>query len=232
MAYSMTVQSCVLAVVMMLVVAPARAQTQCNTTLLQAVAGNPQLAELAKVIQMSNLANKLNMTDNVTVLAPNNAAFNGTGGLYQILAQNNVTLQQVTGQASNSDNRAGSILLYHIITVPAVTVAQLTNGQNLPTSLQGYNLTVSKTNPTPTTTSVTFIGNATNATVVTADMHVCNSVVHIVNRVLLPSSNLTAIPVYDNNAPTPGVGTSGAAGLAIQTWAFAFTGAFAAALMM
>lgn len=54
-------------------------------------------------------------------------------------------------------------------------------------------------------TSVTFIGNATNATVVTADIRVCNSVVHIVNHVLLPSSNLTAIPVFDNKAPTPGM---------------------------
>jgi hypothetical protein len=96
-------------------------------------------------------------------------------------------------------------------------------------------------------------------------MHVCNSVVHIVNRVLLPSSNLSAIPVYDNNAPSPGtsrdcnskelrnsvsqrkmeflirlivflfragVGTNGAAGLAIGTWAFALSGALAAALMM
>lgn len=226
MAYSMAVRSCVLAVVMVLLVAPTHAQTQCNTTLLDAVAANPNLAELAKLIQMSNLSDKLNKTDNVTVLAPDNAAFNGTGGLYQFLAQHNVTLQQVTGQASNSDNRAGSIILYHIITEPAVTAAELTNGESLPTSLQGYNLTVSKT------TSVTFIGNATNATVVTADMHVCNSVVHIVNRVLLPSSNLSAIPVYDNNAPSPGVGTNGAAGLAIGTWAFALSGALAAALMM
>jgi len=232
MAYSMAVRSCVLAVVMVLLVAPTLAQAQCNTTLLDAVAANPNLAELAKLIQMSNLSDKLNKTDNVTVLAPDNAAFNGTGGLYQILAQNNVTLQQVTGQASNSDNRAGSIILYHLITVPAVTATELTNGESLPTSLQGYNLTVSKTNPTPTTTSVTFIGNATNATVVTADMHVCNSVVHIVNRVLLPSSNLSAIPVYDNNAPSPGVGTNGAAGLAIGTWAFALSGALAAALTM
>jgi hypothetical protein len=60
---------------------------QCNTTLLDAVAANPNLAELAKLIQMSNLSDKLNKTDNVTVLAPDNAAFNGTGGLYQILAQ-------------------------------------------------------------------------------------------------------------------------------------------------
>ena len=66
--------------------------------MLDAVASNPNLQELAKLIQMSNLSNKLNTTDNVTVLAPNNAAFNGTGGLYQILAANNVTLQQVTGQ--------------------------------------------------------------------------------------------------------------------------------------
>jgi uncharacterized surface protein with fasciclin (FAS1) repeats len=215
---------------MVLMVAPAHAQTQCNTTLLQAVAANPNLAELTKLVQQSNLASKLNMTDNVTVLAPNNAAFNGTGGLYALLTNRNITLQQLTGVADDSDNRAGSVLMYHIITVPAVTAAQLTNGQRVPTALEGYNLTVSKTNLTPTT--VTFIGNATNATVVTADIRVCNSVVHIVDHVLLPSSNLTAIPVYDNDAPTPGVGTGGASGLAVGTWAFALSGALAAALMM
>lgn len=59
-------------------------------------------------------------------------------------------------RASNSDNRAGSIILYHIITVPAVTAAQLVNGQKLPTALSGYNLTVSKTNPTPTTVSESY----------------------------------------------------------------------------
>jgi uncharacterized surface protein with fasciclin (FAS1) repeats len=225
--------SCVLAVVMVLVVVPAHAQTECNTTLAQAVAANPNLAELAKFIDQSDMDDKFDTTNhNITLLAPNNAAFNGTGGLYAFLAQRNLTLQQLTGQADDSDNRAGSILLYHIITPPARTAAQLTNGQRLSTELEGNNLTVSKTNPTPTTVSVTFIGNANNATVVNADIRVCDSVVHVVNRVLLPSSNITAIPEYDDDTPTPGVGNSRASGLAIGTWAFALSGALAAALMM
>lgn len=217
---------CFLAVVMTLVTAPAHAQTECNTTLLQAVAANPDLAELAKLISSSNLANTLNTTDNVTVLAPNNEAFNGTNGLYARLRQANVTLEQLTGQAENSDNRAGSVLLYHILRGPAMTFEMITNGQTYPTSLPGYSLPVVKSN------TVTFIGNATNSTVLAADARVCNSVVHIVNRVLLPSGNLTAIPVYDDNAPVPGVGGSGASGLSIGAWAFALSGALAAALMM
>lgn len=44
---------------------------------------------------------------------------------------------------------------------------------------------------------MTFIGNANNATVVTADVRVCNSVVHVVDRVLLPNATLTAIPIYE-----------------------------------
>lgn len=71
-------------------------QTSCNTTLLQAVQGTPQLSLLAQVINASGLANTVSMLDNVTVLAPDNDAFNGTGGLLPLLTANNLTLAQVT----------------------------------------------------------------------------------------------------------------------------------------
>lgn len=69
---------------------------QCNTTLLQAVAATPELSLLYAVINASGLAMAVNATDNVTVLAPNNNAFNGTGGLLPLLAANNLTLADVT----------------------------------------------------------------------------------------------------------------------------------------
>jgi len=53
-------------------------------------------------------------------------------------------------------------------------------------------------------TTVTFVGNVNNATVVTPDLLVCNSVVHVINRVLLPNATLSAIPIYNANTPTPG----------------------------
>jgi len=57
------------------------------------VAANPDLSQLAQVIQEAGLSDKINKTDNVTVLAPNNAAFNG---LNTLLAQSNLTLANVT----------------------------------------------------------------------------------------------------------------------------------------
>jgi len=69
---------------------------QCNTTLLEAVQATPQLSLLYTVIEASGLATTVNTTDNVTVLAPDNDAFNGTGGLLSLLASNNLTLANVT----------------------------------------------------------------------------------------------------------------------------------------
>jgi uncharacterized surface protein with fasciclin (FAS1) repeats len=201
------------------------ASAQCNQTLLQAVQANPNLSQLAQVIQQAGLSDKINKTDNVTVLAPNNAAF---AALNATLARQNLTLADVSQE---NNNRAASILLYHILTMN-LTASQLLNGQVVETSLQGYNLTVSKTNPTSTTTTVTFVGNANNATVVTPDVPVCNSVVHVVDRVLLPNATLTYIPTYsENDTPTPGVG-NGASGSVIGMWTFALSGALAFALLV
>ncbi|KAG0564604.1 hypothetical protein KC19_8G124700 [Ceratodon purpureus] len=178
------------------------AQTQCNTTLLEAVRATPELELLAAVIEASGLSNQLNSTDNVTVLAPDNTAFNGTDGLLGMLAANNLTLEQVT---SSGNNRAASIVLYHIIPSSA-TAAELTNGQSLPTALgTGYSLTVHKTTGP---LIISFVGKGSNATVIAADIRVCNSVVHVLNRVLLPAPTLTAIPVYNDTPAAPGISPS------------------------
>jgi len=64
--------------------------------LLEAVQETPELALLYAVIEASGLSDTVNTTDNVTVLAPNNNAFNGTNGLLSLLAANNLTLANVT----------------------------------------------------------------------------------------------------------------------------------------
>lgn len=80
------------------------APVQCNTTLLKAVQATPQLSLLYSVIQASGLAMSLNMTDNVTVLAPENNAFNGTNGLLGLLAANNLNLTSVTAPQVHHPN--------------------------------------------------------------------------------------------------------------------------------
>lgn len=229
MAFSVAIviRSSVLALVVLLAVVP-HIYAQCNPNLYESLKANPQLQNFAEAIDLSDLEDRISKTDNVTVLAPTNDAFNGTNGLYQLLQLNNLTLQQVI---HGNDNRVASVVLYHFLPPPTATVSQLVNGQSLPTALQGRNLTVSKTALTSTTTNLTFIGAASNATVQTADIRVCNSIVHIVNRVLLPATPFSAIPTYDSNTPAPGIAAASSS-LAVGAWAFALSGALAAALVM
>jgi uncharacterized surface protein with fasciclin (FAS1) repeats len=227
MAFSTRSSTLVLVVLALVAVLP-QINAQCNPNLYESLKNNPLLERFTEAIDLSDLEDRIKNTDNVTVLAPTNDAFNGTNGLYQVLQLNNLTLQQVT---SGNDNRVASVVLYHFLPTPA-TAAQLQNRQSLPTALNGRNLTVSKVT-TGTTTNVTFLGAASNSTVLTADLRVCNSIVHIVNRVLLPASAFNQIPVYNESGPAPGI-ASGATSFsqAVGVWAFALSGALAAALMM
>lgn len=223
----MAVRSCVLAVMLVLAVAPGAyaAVEGCSTDLIQAMKNNPDLSIFVQVIDAADLEDRLSKTNNATLLAPRNDAFNGTNGLYPLLQANNLTLEQVTGD----NNRAGSIILYHIIPGSPLTINQLSDNKVLSTGLYGATITVDKVN-TGNTVRTNFIGRGSNATVTSADLRVCNNIVHIINRVLLPNTTLSAVPGYDDDTPTPGIGA--ASSLAIGTWVFALTGALAAALSM
>jgi uncharacterized surface protein with fasciclin (FAS1) repeats len=209
-----------------LAVLPSTFGQSCNTNLLAALANNPNLSQLVAVISASGLNDTVTKLDNATVLAPTNSA---VAALNSILAANNLTLADVTGSGKD---RAASILLYHIIPNKTATVSTLTNGMVLPTALgSNYTLTVAKTT-TATNTTVTFIGAANNATVISggADNKVCNSIVHIVNAVLLPSATLGQIPIYNGTSSAPG--SSGAAALTIGAWGFGLSAAVATAMLM
>ncbi|KAG6554260.1 hypothetical protein Mapa_004176 [Marchantia paleacea] len=176
------------------------AQVACNTSILDAVAATPDLSLLGQVVQAAGLAETLSdKTLKVTVFAPNNAAFEE---LLQVLNASGLTLADVTAPESN---KAASILLYHVVPVPALA-SQLSDEQILPTLL-GKNLTVSLMGG-----MVNIIAQESNASVVTADVKVCDSVVHIINHVLIPAP-LADIPNYMppmTPAPTvspPAVGT-------------------------
>lgn len=183
-------------------------QSTCNTTLFEAVAATPQLSQLGAVVEAAGLTNDLNSTilGNVTVFAPDNSAFNGTNGLIALLTAAGTNLSAVT---ADGNNKAASILLYHIVTKP-YNASQLTNGLSLKTELSGYNLTVSINS----TGSVVIVGGASNATVVTPNIQVCGSVVHIIDTVLLPGA-LSTIPSQPSNS-TP-ASTSAASNQAISS---------------
>lgn len=80
-----------------------------------------------------------------------------------------------------------TVLTYHVVPGSALRASAITSDQRVKT-LEGANLTLRLVNGTagvgPT---VRVIGVSSSATVVTADVPACKSVVHIVDTVLLPT---------------------------------------------
>jgi hypothetical protein len=75
------------------------------------------------------------------------------------------------------------VLSYHVIPSAAVLSSQLRDGQNVTTALAAAApLRVRIANG-----NVTFIGAATNATVIGADIRAGSSVIHVIDDVLLPT---------------------------------------------
>lgn len=221
----MAARICVLTLAMALAVVPhTYAQTfTCQTGLIEAINQSPESGQVSTLLQFISQAgltdriNKTDLTGNVTFLAPNNDAFSAFNVTLQ---QNNLTFANITDK---DNDRAASILLYHIITgVGALNVTMVPNGQSLTTMLAGHNLTLSKA----ANNDLTFIGATNNATVQSTfpgEVAVCYSKIYIVDRVLLPNATIASIPVY----------TSGASTLAIAgRWTFVLSCALAAALMM
>ncbi|CAM6056745.1 unnamed protein product [Sphagnum tenellum] len=192
---------CVLLACVLLAGVPlSQGKESCELSLLEAVLEHPDLEELAIVIEGAELIAILDDLEQVTLFAPNNNAFNGSNGLLSLLGLEGASLIDFL---LNGNNKAASILLYHIVTKP-YTASQLTNGLSLETELSGYNLTVSISS----TGSIEIIGGASSGTVVQSNVKVCDSaVVHIINAVLLPSSPLTTIPSQpSHNEPDIGAG--------------------------
>ncbi|KAH9567172.1 hypothetical protein CY35_03G017000 [Sphagnum magellanicum] len=84
-----------------------------------------------------------NPLGNVTVFAPNNQAFIRANGFFTQLYVSGTNLNAI---AAHGNNKAASILLYHIVSSPYVASELLDAADAhmlLQTELSGYNLTVS-----------------------------------------------------------------------------------------
>ena len=104
----------------------------------------------------------------LTVFAPTNDAFVALLGALGLESLEDVPLDLLT-----------NVLLYHV--VPAVAFStDLSDGQVLPTLLEGAELTVDLSD------GVVIDGVGSDATVVTPDVAACASVVHVIDTVLLP----------------------------------------------
>ena len=140
-------------------------------TLLEYVAANDRLSTLAEALEVAGLTEALNGEGTLTLFAPSNAAFGDLPAAvpYELLKapENSALLRQ--------------ILSYHV-TSEELTSSQMAGAEAEVTTLEGSLLPFNGTGP------VTTVGAAPSAAVViVADVRVSNGVVHIIDRVLLPT---------------------------------------------
>jgi uncharacterized surface protein with fasciclin (FAS1) repeats len=129
-----------------------------------AASANPLLSTLVTAVKKADLVDTLNSASNITVFAPDNAAF------AKIPA---ATLNSVLA----SKAELTKILTYHVVS-GTVTPAQLASGAPLKT-LEGTTVTPSKMGSTY---------EVNGASVVCGDVHTANATVYIINSVLMPKS--------------------------------------------
>jgi uncharacterized surface protein with fasciclin (FAS1) repeats len=138
-----------------------------QATITQTAASSPQFSTLVSLLKKAGLAGTLNKPGAVTVFAPTNAAF--------------AKLSKATLDKVGSDPALlKKVLLYHVVKgkVPAATVVTL-NGKQVKT-LAGPSVKVSVRG------GKVFLNRSTQVT--KTDVMASNGVIHVINKVLIPSA--------------------------------------------
>ena len=140
-------------------------------SIVEIASSTPEFSILVEALTKADLVNTINASDNLTVFAPTNSAFQA---LFTELG--------VSGISEISKETLTPILLYHVLgaKVPAASVTT------------GYAYTLSPGKGAKTlalylnTSNGVKINNS--AQVTTADVMATNGVIHVINQVLLPNS--------------------------------------------
>ncbi len=144
------------------------------TTIVQIAASNPDFSTLVSILTKPELSDLLaaanDPTQDLTVFAPNNAAFNA---VLSALGKSSIDELPVS--------LLKEIVQYHIVS-GAVFSSELTNG-DVPTLLPDESVTVDLSDGV----------KINNANVIAADIEAINGVIHAVDAVLLPSFVTTAV---------------------------------------
>lgn len=133
---------------------------------------------LAAVTAVDGLADALLSAEAITVFAPSNDAFAAA-----LTAFNVANLDQLVTKIGGIENLQ-SVLGFHV--VPAVAFSGDLAASNTFPTLGGQDLTVTRDGSTVTVTDA--LGNTSN--VIAADVAIENGVVHVIDRVLLPTLDL------------------------------------------
>ena len=128
---------------------------------------NPEFTQLVAALSRADLVGAVSggSSDNLTVFAPTDAAFEDLYDLLGVAGVNDIPLETLT-----------NVLLYHV--VPARAFSQdLRNGANLPTLLTGKTLAVDLPN---------LKINGSGLVPSLLNIHATNGVIHVIDKVIIP----------------------------------------------
>jgi len=144
-----------------------------NQTIAQIAAANPSFSTLVNLTSIANLTAVLNSTLPLTVFAPTNDAFAKLpSSLVQSLLNNTLLLR--------------SILAYHVVPNVALAPSDLQNIGILPTG-NGLVITLN--------TAANGTIRVNNASIVMSSVRARNGIINVIDTVLTPPPNATAVPL-------------------------------------
>jgi uncharacterized surface protein with fasciclin (FAS1) repeats len=148
-------------------IAPTAAAPSANKNITQVAASSPQFSTLVSLLGKAGLAGALQKKGPFTVFAPTNAAF---------AKLPKATLKKV----GNDPALLKKVLLYHVVKgkVPAATVVTLDGKSAKTLAGQPVKITVRK--------GKVFLNGSTRVT--KTDVMASNGVIHVIDRVLIPSA--------------------------------------------
>ncbi len=152
--------------------------TAAATSLVDIAQGNPDFSTLVQAVTAAGLGETLSGEDELTVFAPNNAAFDKVGS---------ETLTELM-KAENKDKLAG-ILKYHVVPgkVKAADLIKMIedgDGTATVTTVQGGDITASLDGDSVTLKDA----NGNTSTVILTDVDASNGVIHAIDTVIMPKS--------------------------------------------
>jgi len=133
-------------------------------TIVDAAVATPALSTLTSLVVAANLAGPLSAPGNLTVYAPTNDAFAGAPG--------GLTTQQLT-----------TVLTYHVLSTQVLSTA-IPFGQPV-TTLANQDITI-EAGTAPVIATITDT-TATPAEIQAVDVRASNGVIHVIDKVLIPS---------------------------------------------
>jgi uncharacterized surface protein with fasciclin (FAS1) repeats len=141
-----------------------------TTPVAGALGSNPQLTTLTSAVLTANLVDAVNSRQDITVLAPSNAAFDALGGdaLPELLAD---------------VPRLTTVLTHHVI-AGRLTPDQLPGEHR---TLDGDTVTVAGPADAPTVAAEQTLTGAAPATLVCGDVPTANATVYVIDQVLSPA---------------------------------------------